>query len=49
MKKILATALLTWSALGMAQTTDELLNDGKNTDFWIVPQLDATGQDGPRY
>ena len=32
MRSILATALLSWSALGMAQTADELRNDGKNTE-----------------
>src|ERR1700692_4186930 len=34
MKKItlLATVLGLWPALGVAQTMDELVNDGKNTD-----------------
>ena len=32
MKKVLAAVLLSWSALGLAQTADELLNDGKNTE-----------------
>ena len=32
MKIFLAVTLLTWSTLGMAQTADELLNDGKNTE-----------------
>jgi hypothetical protein len=31
-KKILAALLLMGSGLGMAQTADELLNDGKNTE-----------------
>ena len=31
-KKVLAAVLLSWSALGLAQTADELLNDGKNTE-----------------
>ena len=31
-KKILAAVLLTWGGLAMAQTADELLNDGKNTE-----------------
>lgn len=32
MKKFLAATLLMSSTLGMAQTADELLNDGKNTE-----------------
>jgi len=32
MKNFLAATLLMWSTLGMAQTADELLNDGKNTE-----------------
>ena len=34
MKKLwlLATVLGLWSGLGVAQTMDELINDGKNTD-----------------
>ena len=34
MKKIwlCATLLAFWPALGLAQTTEELVNDGKNTD-----------------
>ena len=32
MKKLLAAVLMSCSALGMAQTSDELLNDGKNTE-----------------
>ncbi len=43
MKKIVAAALLSWSALGMAQTADERLNDGKNTEnvlnFGMGPKL----------
>jgi alcohol dehydrogenase (cytochrome c) len=43
MKKIVAAALLSWSALGMAQTADELRNDGKNTEnvlnFGMGPKL----------
>ncbi len=43
MKKIVAAVLLSWSALGMAQTADELRNDGKNTDnvlnFGMGPKL----------
>jgi alcohol dehydrogenase (cytochrome c) len=43
MKKIVAAVLLLCSALGMAQTADELRNDGKNTDnvlnFGMGPKL----------
>ena len=43
MKKILAALLLTYSGLSMAQTADELLNDGKNTEnvlnFGMGPKL----------
>jgi alcohol dehydrogenase (cytochrome c) len=42
-KTILATTLLAWSALGMAQTADDLRNDGKNTEnvlnFGMGPKL----------
>jgi hypothetical protein len=32
MKKILAALLCSWCALGQAQTADELISDGKNTE-----------------
>jgi len=32
MKKILAALLYSWCALGWAQTAEELLNDGRNTE-----------------
>ena len=32
MRKILAALLCSWCGLGWAQTAEELLNDGKNTE-----------------
>ena len=43
MKKLLSALLLTTSTLCMAQSADELRNDGKNTEnllsFWQNPKL----------